>query len=767
MSTVYTIQDLIEQVTLLDPAAAATATNGTLVRLCSTDLVERIKHGGQIIDLAPVNGRYQAGYIRVSLERQRTKKKVKSDTSEHYSEADQVRRIALDAIQKRHAFRLYSDAALSGGLPYNSDELIHEMRSLRSERYRSAFEAVFLTNHDDKYKPQEITSMREYMEQTVRKIASGKTDYELALEAGETEAYRERQRGKKRIAFRPALTCLISDLPSIHTLTISDLSRLSRNYQILANVLKHLHKNKVQIKGILQPLEFLNSKDAHAELLLFVLAWLDGLKLHEVILQNLRTAEAVLLSGRPHTRIPSWLKRDKNGYAVIDENKASPIREMVRLFLEGEGYAPIARRLAEQFDPIEKYWLAETVKTTLSNPALAGKQYRFGKYWDTLPSLVDDFTWHQIRQRRTTDSDKTGLPKNPDDCYLMTGLLKCPCGLSLTYQKHPNGMIHYKCKAESHQRQLQRHIILFAPDVEAFFNEFMQYHSVSLLDFVQNADYAKRMREKLNSLLEQAAGLEREEYEAHQELRPRAEEFVREEITPESDPEFDAWVRKRLEKLTHGIRQRRDGVDEEIRVVKAALDAVLPSADFQQPTKDWAEMTNLEKNRLLKHIFKAIYVEGDAPNESLVPVLRTPPDYRLPPIRFESTPFARGYKRRLISVEQYKQRWGWEVREEDGEQVTVAHIPPLPADVLEKVAPDVYEEMLEFGQQEEDERLFREALENDPELAAAYNKELQEQLDGPMPPVIRKRVTGRDILKAHADEREERMRRRKEDTSPT
>src|SRR5688572_24289980 len=107
-ATVYTLEQVVAMVTALDPVEAAQSTNGTLVQLCSTPLVEAVTLNGRTIPLATKDGKYTACYVRVSSEQQRSRnadrrnrKSQRADHADGYSEHDQVSRMVYHCAETK------------------------------------------------------------------------------------------------------------------------------------------------------------------------------------------------------------------------------------------------------------------------------------------------------------------------------------------------------------------------------------------------------------------------------------------------------------------------------------------------------------------------------------------------------------------------------------------------------------------------------------------------------------------------------------------
>ena len=131
-----TIAQVIELALGLDPRRALRYTNGDQARLCTTDVISSlIDEGGQTVPLQRIGGKYGARYVRVSTIGQ---------AEDGYSAEDQIRRGVEYFLRHRQAFRIFSDASLSGGLPIYEPNLIRKLAIAKAARYEKVFISIFL-----------------------------------------------------------------------------------------------------------------------------------------------------------------------------------------------------------------------------------------------------------------------------------------------------------------------------------------------------------------------------------------------------------------------------------------------------------------------------------------------------------------------------------------------------------------------------------------------------------------------------------------------
>ena len=113
-----TRDQIIAAACALEPRSAMLLrASGESAQVCATPIYTNyLDDHGQVVPLNLVSGgRYAAGYVRVSTVRQRL---------DGWSIADQVSRIVDFCIAHGYAFRIFSDASLSGKLPTDDRHLI-------------------------------------------------------------------------------------------------------------------------------------------------------------------------------------------------------------------------------------------------------------------------------------------------------------------------------------------------------------------------------------------------------------------------------------------------------------------------------------------------------------------------------------------------------------------------------------------------------------------------------------------------------------------
>ena len=163
---------------------------------------------------------------------------------------DQFTRGINFCVQKQLAFRIYSDAEISGGAPPDNEELIKELYTMKAEKYQAAIEAVFLSEYNTLRTPEEKDAVRRYMRDNIVEIlrSSGEEDeswermFDVELQGEEIIC-----KPRAVLRFRPALTILMADLETkVHLLIVNEMSRLSRSTALTAKLVTTLHRNRVK-----------------------------------------------------------------------------------------------------------------------------------------------------------------------------------------------------------------------------------------------------------------------------------------------------------------------------------------------------------------------------------------------------------------------------------------------------------------------------------------------------------------------------------------
>jgi len=668
MEQPLTVEEIIRIGTELQPIEAAKNPAFRYDRLCTTLVYRQVLVDGKVVDLALKDGRHGAAYVRVSTPEQRSYE----GQGDGFSEPDQLDRVINFFVRKEMAFQIFSDCGLSGSLPTADATLVEKLALKKAKMYKSVFTAVFLDNR--KYSADEIAGMREYMELEVARLLKGGV---LVGEEGlvDAEPPKFRAQERKQVQFRPALTILLANLPQIHTLAITDMSRLTRSDTLFSEISDQLEKHEVTVEGVIESLAWINDKEQLGSVLTAkVLSVVSEFKIREVLLGTLRGSLARLESGRPYGTCPSWFDHSKDGTPKLNPEKAAIIRHIIELYLQqdegGEGsFHKVTTILANENIRAPKggAWNTSTITNFLANPALIGKQKVFGKLWPVYDRLIDDETWHRIREkveRRSANIPKYTI-KNPEG-YLMTGLIRCQCGKLLGWHQRGTERPQYLCRSMgAARRETAPHITLSANDVDAFFNDLMsRRRDVIARAFRSDEDLASARRDVARIEAEIATIVQkRASNSAH--VREAAEKTVLDAYgMTESDQAYEETVVQAQAILERDSLREERRLQDDLRSQRRRLAAMISGEDRSALEKQlvcWPKMTTLEKNRYLKKIFEPFEVLDNPPDERMTVHVKAPGGTDLfPSIKIRASVRGTAWTRRLMDMDEYLQApWYW------------------------------------------------------------------------------------------------------------
>lgn len=137
--------------------------------------------------------------------------------------------------------------------------------------------------------------MEAHLAKTLAAIRSGSvTDAPLgdaekeALLEGEQEPM-PRRTGRPSMApeYRPGLTTLVESLGYVHTLAVTDLSRISRSQILFADLAERLTAHRVRVAGLMEYLSWISgSGDIGADIVAYVLSCLAEYRLGELVIHS-------------------------------------------------------------------------------------------------------------------------------------------------------------------------------------------------------------------------------------------------------------------------------------------------------------------------------------------------------------------------------------------------------------------------------------------------------------------------------------------------
>jgi len=323
---IFTRTSLIHYVkTQLNPNRARLYRNGQRARNCSTGIITNVKlDDGNIVSLSRrSDGRVGAVYIRVSKPKQADYK----NQGDSFSPDFQIWNCAMYFIARSEAFMIFTDAGLSGADPIDNPEIMRSMWAARARNYGAVFTRILLKDHTANYTPSEHAALKQYRNDRMIRLRNGglldmpfsKDEEALAV----AEGMKQRQ-----VDYRPGLTVLIEQMPTIHTVAVIDMSRLARS-QFLFQVLTELFSaHKVEVVGVTQDIDLFRRKEAGdgdsdddfdfnpdqemgKTVSTFFLTLIAQYRVNEALLGSMRGIVQMLKLGCPHAKVPFWVKRIK------------------------------------------------------------------------------------------------------------------------------------------------------------------------------------------------------------------------------------------------------------------------------------------------------------------------------------------------------------------------------------------------------------------------------------------------------------------------
>jgi DNA invertase Pin-like site-specific DNA recombinase len=664
-----TIAEIVADVLRIQPTAAyAMRGSAAAIELCATPIYQQvIQDDGSVITLEMSEGRYAAGYIRVSSVQQK---------DDGWSIDDQAERCVRWFVQQGKAFRIFSDSGLSGKLPIDDNALIARMRHSCALRYEEAYRAVLMSELDRRFEA-DWPTMERWLKDAVKCIRSGSRSVTGATDALDVEVPKVQQgHTRKRHGYRPGLTELMRQVRSrlIHTLAVTDVSRLARSQSLTQQLADEIQFCGVNVVGLIESLEWMAGKGGMGgQLSATVLSIIAEYRLREVCVGSIRGVVTILSSGRAHASLPHWCERDQDGIAVPKESEATKVRAIVRYALQNPnlGYQAIASYCndhPDEFPPPSTpgqrrergYWHWHAVKQLLTSPTLAGKQETFGREWNVLPALVSEEEYSLLQTRRAVRATKRFPP--PMKQHLMAYLMRCSCGRSMHYNVRETGFKYYTCELLTRRgggSDVKHHARIDAVSVEEFFHVLMRENPGVLLSVqnrtpereaisaeIENLRLELRQRRDNIPVIEMAA-------------RSRAEADLRGTGRNPSDASVTVLADDDEELMT--ARQQLADVEKEIERRQYLLDSLLPDdqiAALSERMSRWDSSSDQERNALLRRLVYSIAVETDAQGAKSLNILpNTPHRNPLPPILLKRTNLGRGYRRTAPTLAEWFESW--------------------------------------------------------------------------------------------------------------
>ena len=262
------------------------------------------------------------------------------------------------AVKSGLAFRIYSDAGLSGYYATNDPEVIQQIRENQATLYRQAFEEVILRDAHTWNTPAQVATMRTFLDHRCKAIAKGEKE---ALNEWKEEqvdhdwrnvdlVFALRYQHNKGARFRPALHALLEEISSIHSILVTDADRLSRNQMLFVVLSQLFQREKVKVYSSEGAADWLTGDQMEQQIVGVVYAFQAQNRIKDVKRSVLRGLVGMLRAGRPHAQLPFWLERDEEGYARLVEAYVPLVRQIIELAQRTDAYygeAKIATTLQE------------------------------------------------------------------------------------------------------------------------------------------------------------------------------------------------------------------------------------------------------------------------------------------------------------------------------------------------------------------------------------------------------------------------------------
>jgi len=643
---------------------------------CVTPLVTEMIYEGELVLL---KGRPGAGYVRVSTEHQKV---------DGFSIEEQIHRITHYFIERRQPFSIYSDASLSGFYPPQNQRLIERMIEKHARRYERNFRTLFLSGQGTrKYSDTERAGLERHLHEALANIR--KSGSVVTTQEGEITLER-----RGRVKYRPAFTLLLEDLHKCEVVAVSDLSRLYRNEAIVAELCDRLEGCETRIVGLIEALDYLNTgeEDDSASMQRWFFGRMAEKQLNTMTVNLMRGTLQMLEQGKPHAKLPYFLTRDANGYAVYKPGAREALLRMIDLLMtpketgQRRSQIEVSIQMQREFPTLKlghkDEWGRRHVFEFLTNRALIGKHVHFGLEFDINTRIVDDETFERIQavlddnrrltaphlaaRKRTQLRNESGVLE--EKCYLATGLLRCICGGRLFHHAFgPNNRFQgYMCakqteskiKAQVLGEERIRHTRLYVPNVDDFLRDFIRSYREYFAGMVRDEEKLAVLRAEVaeanERLIEAKVALQRITDTQSAKLKKEAKE----EGFDGADAE--QYVSLHLRRDTKQERQsvetsqtHRDECEEELRSHLAQVEAETLNAKLDL----WDELPTREQNAILLTIFRQWDVRGEDPHCVIVPIYRTGKE--LPPIPLKTSvqkakvTGRENYSRRLPTIQEY------------------------------------------------------------------------------------------------------------------
>lgn len=600
MTPPKTMEQMVAEIISLDPKSASYV----------SPYYVSVVIDGKIESLRTVNERYGVGYVRVSTINQR---------EDGWSIEDQAWRIVRHYVSHRQAFRVYSDATLSGRLPNNDPILIDKMLRASAQRYESAYRAVF---READY-PGDWLEMEAHVNRVVGEIKRGLTA-EVSL--GDAEVIPTVN--KRKALSRPALTEMMKVIGNnfAHTLAVTDMTRLARSQSLSASLADELKEHDVTIVGLVESMDWMKDELGGA-LTAAILSVIAEYKLREVCLGSMRGLATMLSQGKPHGMLPYYLHRDDKGNAVEVPEHVETVKKIISFWIENSHMKidAICHYLNDrplEFPPpvlngekrsrrAKGKWHPDTLRPMLQNEMLLGDQKFFGRRWSTVPRIIDNRTFEKLqivmapqRANSVAHLSQNGRRHN-DPNHLLTGVLECQCGHAMTFYPMNKEFSYYRCTEIRHRAKTDEHCVIQTRSAEEFFAELVAIYGDTIVGQLIDNEDTRLLRQQISEFHEQRKELNSNLLEAKVIAREKAENALR-----ASDSEISTEAIDTITRTNRGVislQTQINNIEEQIKQREIILSQIVPEsqvATVKDNIDKWNTLSVPQRNNTLRSVIK-------------------------------------------------------------------------------------------------------------------------------------------------------------------
>jgi hypothetical protein len=613
---IWGYEDLVEYVLKLQPKKARRYVNGERRKMCATPVIAAIKDRDGVVHRFDTNCALRGGKVRVSSDKQRSRhsrtltlsalplsadedddsdrpEPTDQKSGDGWSEQFQVEKIIDYCIKNRNAsgdrpcLIIYSDAGISGTMPTDDVDLVKELDEKHAELYEEIFNTVVLDKtYTQGLTAAELASVRAYRDDAVAKIREGFSD---AKSETDIDLF---QRAKNN---KCVLTGLIQQIPSGHT----------------------------------------------GDLLFAILGWVGEQRIRETTVGYFQGVLTALQSGVPLHPTPFWASTNESNPPTYNQANIDIMRDIVRQFMditetEGKGVSTLVDALNASLLPTPSElsrgktiralkWTHKTLENLLEQPAMIGKQERFGRTWDTLRPILSEAEWQALQDRRALVRGRYKPAQRISEADRMaTSLIRCICGRNLQHREH------YLCCQPSfggNHKTDQPRPYFFIDNVEQCLDLYIGSNITSLLEPLKASAQRISLQSERARLEAEMDNLKVEKAKQEEVLRPNIEAVLRGLGSEPSAQTVNTSLQdqrdiKALIEILDQKKQRLSRVEHDLSVMFAPNEIDL----IEEQMGQWNTLTPATKNRVARRIFAFFQLEMTGPYDMwLVPTLREKP----------------------------------------------------------------------------------------------------------------------------------------------